>query len=61
MQTIKRTVMPAKITFAGENTWIADISAKVPMKKYSCTYEANTLTKGGRKRTEDVNSWDEPS
>jgi hypothetical protein len=52
--------MPAKIAFAGENTWKTDIRAKVAKKNHSHIYEADALAQGRRKHVEDVDGGDEP-
>jgi len=59
IRTKKRTSMPAKIAFAGENTWRTNISAEIP-KNHGGIHKANSLTKGGRKYIKDVDDWDEP-
>ena len=59
IRTKKRTPMPAKIAFAGENTWRTNIKAEIT-KNHGDIHKANALTKGSRKCIKDVDGWDEP-
>ena len=54
--------MPAKITFAGENTYKSDIRGRLETHVSSRmgTYQTNAPRDGGRKRGEDVHSWGQP-
>ncbi len=57
--------MPAKITFAGENTYkiyisISGGSFEAYISPSVETYQADALSKGGRKRAQDVHSWVQP-
>ena len=54
--------MPAKITFAGENTYESDIrgSLETPISSRVETYQTDAPRDGGRKRGEDVHSWGQP-
>ena len=54
--------MPAKITFAGENTYISDIRGRLETHVSSRmgTYETDAPRDSGRKRGEDVHSWGQP-
>lgn len=51
--------MPAKITFAGENTYKYMISWKLRGLSVE-TYQADTFSKGSRKCAQDVHSWVQP-
>ncbi|KAH8988116.1 hypothetical protein EDB86DRAFT_2947417 [Lactarius hatsudake] len=53
----RRTPMPAKITFAGENTYISE---SVYNSSSVETYQTDALRDGGRKCVQDVHSWDQP-
>ncbi len=54
--------MPAKTTFAGENTY--KIYIRGSLSTYSSSsveiYQTDALSKKGRKRVQDVHSWDQP-
>ena len=54
--------MPAKITFAGENTYKVDMrrSSKAYISCRVETYQTDTPRDGGRKCREDVHSWVQP-
>ena len=54
--------MPAKITFAGENTYESDIrgSLETPISSRVETYQTDAPRDGGRKCGEDVHSWGQP-
>ena len=59
IRTKKRTPMPAKIAFAGENTWRTNIKAEIT-KNHGDIHKANALTKGSRKRSDDGKCCVEP-
>ncbi len=54
--------MLAKTTFAGENTY--KIYTRGSLSTYSSssveTYQTDALSKDGRKRVQDIHSWDQP-
>jgi hypothetical protein len=52
--------MPAKITFPGENTCVANIRARSMKGQFVDIYHANTLAKDRRECTENCHSGIEP-
>ena len=58
----RKKPMPAKITFAGENTYKIHIRGclKVYISSSVETYQTDAPHDGGRKRGEDIHSWIQP-
>ena len=58
----RKTLMPAKMTLAGENTYKLRIRGclKPHTSLYIETYQTDTPSDGGRIRADDIDSWAQP-
>jgi hypothetical protein len=58
--TERRTLIPAKIIFAGGNAWTWVLEQKVPERIHPNIHQPNSLAKHVRKRMQDINGRDDP-
>jgi hypothetical protein len=57
---MRKTPIPAKIIFAGENTWDLNVRGHILDREHLGIYQANTFAESCRKCTQNSNSGIEP-
>jgi hypothetical protein len=60
IHTERRTPTPAKITFAGENTWKISMRYTSQSSSHPETYQTNALAKCLSERIQDIDGWVKP-
>jgi hypothetical protein len=60
MRTKRRIPTPAKITFAGDNTYKINMGVSSPTSRRREAHQANTLSKSRREGIEYINGGVEP-
>ena len=60
IRTERRIPTPAKMTFAGKNTWKISMRYSSQSNSHLKTYQTNTLAKCLRECIQDIHGWIEP-